>query len=81
MNKELAYKLSNDATAVFRLIQALTPQEVIKRIHCHEELLDALKEIAEGKGAYSQDQFEHCKNTVRDMKQLAIEAIAKAEGK
>lgn len=35
----------------------------------------ALREISEGKGRYSQDQFEHCRNTVEDMKELAKAAL------
>jgi len=42
-------------------------------------LLKALEEIAEGKGAYSLDPFEHCQNTVEDMKELAQQAIASAK--
>ena len=40
----------------------------------------ALKEIAEGKGAYSLDHLTHAENTIRDMKELATEALAKVEG-
>jgi hypothetical protein len=40
-----------------------------------ERLTDALKEIAEGKGAYSQDQMEHASNTIEDMKKLATDAL------
>ena len=43
------------------------------------ELLAALEEIAEGKGQFSQDPFQHCKNAVEDMKELAQQAIAKAK--
>jgi len=47
----------------------------------YEILLNALKEIMEGKGRYSQDNFEHCRNTVEDKKERAAQAIAKVEGK
>ena len=45
-----------------------------------QDLLKALKEIAEGKGAYSRDAFEHARNTINNMKEIANQAIAKAEG-
>ena len=38
-------------------------------------LLEILQEISEGKGAYDQDHFQHCKNTVSDMKELAQQGI------
>lgn len=41
-------------------------------------MLDALKEIAEDKGAFSRDPLEHCTNCVESMKALAQEAIRKA---
>ena len=42
-------------------------------------LREALQEISEGKGRFSRDQFEHCRNTVEDMKALAIEALSPTE--
>lgn len=36
-----------------------------------KDLEEALKEIAEGKGRYSQDKLEHASNTIQDMIQLA----------
>lgn len=36
-----------------------------------ERLCAVLMEISEGKGAFSIDHFQHCKNTVFDMKNLA----------
>ena len=44
------------------------------------DLLEALKEIAEGKGRYSADKLTHASNTIADMKEIALRAIAKAEG-
>jgi len=35
------------------------------------DMYEALKEIAEGKGAYSMDRMTHAENTIRDMKALA----------
>lgn len=43
-------------------------------------LLEALEEIAEGKGRYSIDRLTHAFNTIEDMKALARIAIAKAKG-
>lgn len=43
------------------------------------ELLEALKEISKTKGRFSRDHFQHCKNTIEDMKEVAIQAIAKAK--
>lgn len=44
-----------------------------------QELYEALKEISEGKGRYSQNRLEHASNTIEDMKALANEAILKYE--
>ena len=38
---------------------------------------DELKEIIEGKGAYSQDQLTHAENTIKDMKRLAADILRK----
>ena len=45
------------------------------------DMYEALKEILEGKGRYSMDKLTHAENTIEDMKELAKQAIAKAEGK
>jgi len=45
------------------------------------DLLEALKEIVKGRGAYNQDQLIHCSNTVEEMKETAKAAITKAESK
>jgi len=42
---------------------------------------DALKEIAEGKGAYSEDQLTHAANTIRDMVGLANDALSAVSGR
>jgi hypothetical protein len=39
-------------------------------------LAKALEEIAEGKGRFSTDRYEHACNTIEDMKQLARDALA-----
>ena len=43
------------------------------------ELVGALQEIAEGKGRYSLDHFEHARNTIEDMKEKANAAVASAK--
>lgn len=45
------------------------------------DLLAALREIAKGQGRFSLDHHEHACNTIEDMKAIAVEAIAKAEGR
>lgn len=55
-------------------INPLAVAESIKAWH------EALKAIAEGKGAYSMDRMTHAENTIRDMVALAKEALAKVEG-
>lgn len=41
----------------------------------NEQLRAALKEITEGKGAYSVDPFTHATNCLEDMKAIAISAL------
>ena len=43
-----------------------------------KRLRKALEQISEGKGRFSMDHFEHCRNTVEDMKALAVKALAPA---
>lgn len=42
------------------------------------QMLEALREIVEGKGEFSSDPFEHCRSTVDNMKAIARAAIAKS---
>ena len=42
-----------------------------------ERLRVALGEIAEGRGRFSLDHFQHAKNTIEDMKEIAQKAIDK----
>jgi len=44
-------------------------------------MLEALKEISRGAGPFSRDPLTHADNCIDAMKALALEAIAKAEGK
>jgi len=54
----------------------LLPSELLKQ---RDELLEALKEIAECKGAYSMDRLEHATNVIKEAKAIAEAAITKAE--
>ena len=44
-----------------------------------KRLVEALKEIAKGKGRYEHNRFEHACNTIDDMKELATEALSEHE--
>jgi len=44
------------------------------------EMLEALEQIAEGRGTFSLDHHQHAKNTIEEMKALAVAAIQKARG-
>lgn len=49
---------------------------------CEEKLakcVEALQEITRGMGRFSRDPYEHCNNTVEDMKELARQALAHAQ--
>lgn len=49
--------------------------ELVKRWNLHEQLLEALKEISEGRGRYSMDQYQFACNCIDDMKALAVAAL------
>lgn len=53
--------------AMFAALEAATARA--------EKAEQALREIAEGKGRFSVDHLQHCKNTVFDMKNLAKVAL------
>ena len=52
---------------------------IVKAVNCHDKLVAALREIAQGKGRYSMDKLEHAANTIEDMKALAVAALADCE--
>ena len=56
----------------------LTPSQLHKQ---NQELLEALKEIAEAKGRYPEDRMTHAENTISDMVYLARQAINNAKTK
>ena len=43
------------------------------------KLLEILKEVQKGEGAYSRDQLEHANNTIENMKELIEKAIELVE--
>ncbi len=44
-----------------------------------DDLLEALKEIEKGEGAFSRDQLTHAMNTIDNMKRIAAAAIEEAQ--
>jgi len=45
------------------------------------KVVELLKEIARGEGAYSRDHLTHCENCVENMKGLAKKALELLEAK
>jgi hypothetical protein len=45
----------------------------------NEKLREGIKEIAEGKGAYSVDRQTHADNTIREMKFIAEQLLKETE--
>lgn len=58
----------------FKTLQA----DNARLVELNAKLIEALKEIAKGEGAFSLDQLEHCFNTVESMKEIAQVAIKEA---
>ena len=69
--KEQARKHEESANEYARMNYELT--------EVNKQLLEALKKIAKGEGAYSRDPLTHAGNTITSMKNIATEAIRKAE--
>jgi len=42
-----------------------------------DDLIEALQEISEAKGAFKRDPFEHAQSCIRDMQEIAIAALTK----
>lgn len=82
IKQEVALALHKNATDV-----ALGSMERTWRDHARAALLASplpecvavLREIAEGKGAYSRDRLEHAANCINEMKALAKGMLAKLE--
>ncbi len=53
---------------------------LLRAANCHEELLEALRRIEAGEGAFSRDPLTHATNCIEEMTGIARAAIAKAEG-
>ena len=53
--------------------------EEIKKYHKlqeqNNEMYEALKEISKAKGTYSLDGYEHARNTIRDMQEIAVSLL------
>lgn len=54
-------------------------ERIVKAWNSHDELVSALQEITEGKGAFDMDPQQHANNTIRDMKEIAIKALKNVE--
>ena len=50
-------------------------QFAILPIDKYNALMEALKEISKGEGAYNEDKLEHANNTIENMKSIATEAL------
>lgn len=59
-----------------RLINCFGERDSLKA--ANKRLREALREISEGRGRFSLDNFEHARNTIEDMKELALAALAPA---
>jgi len=70
-----------EGSGVYRRDFSVIDHPDARLIAAAPDLLEALKEIAKGEGAFSRDQLTHATNTIEAMKEIARAAIAKAEGK
>jgi hypothetical protein len=50
---------------------------IVQSVNAYHDLIAALQEISEAKGAYKRDPFEHAKSCVVDMQTIAIETLKK----
>ncbi len=53
--------------------------KIVNALNNHDSLLEALREITEGLGLYSEDRMQHAENTIESMKNIARKAIEKVE--
>ena len=53
---------------------------IVRCWNSHYGLMEALKEISKGEGAYDLDRAQHAWNTIVNMKNIAQQALAKAGG-
>lgn len=54
---------------------------IVTAVNNHEKLVEALREIKKGEGAFSRDQLTHANNTIENMKEIADQALTDAERK
>lgn len=52
---------------------------IVLSVNNHTRLVEALREITEGKGAFNEDPMIHASNVIADMKRIAQEALASLE--
>ena len=52
---------------------------IVRAVNHHEELVDALKEIAEGKGPFNRNPLLHAENVIEEAKATANAVLAKVE--
>ena len=74
---------TEEALSVSRMEQSelnYAHDEITKLTIDNARLLEALKEIAKGEGAFSLDQLKFAYNTIENMKEIAQTAIESAEG-
>jgi len=55
--------------------------DLVKCWNMHDEIIEGLKEIAEGKGRYDTDKLKHASNTIEDMITIAKELIKRTHQK
>ena len=65
---------NSDVGAAFRE----TDRRIMRLEEINADLLEALKEIAKGEGAFSMDSQIFANNTIENMQKIAHAAIAKA---
>lgn len=67
----LCWEQSRDKQAFLDAASVAIPVLLEER----EKLIGALREISEGRGRFSLDNFEHARNTIEDMKARALAAL------
>lgn len=70
----MAFKMDSEGPRHIHECEDCKPQKQV-----YDEMLEALKFIAEGRGAFSLDPLQHATNTINEMKEVARQVIAKAE--
>ena len=76
--KRLARNRTGTAVAVN--VRPPWAERIVQAVNSHDELVEALREIAKGEGEYSFDPLTHAGNTIESMIEIALAALAKVEG-